>query len=249
MPREKNALNETTNRLYNDLAWLWPMWGDPGGDYDYGNMGPTSYNLSHGPTASWDVSNGQVVGMFDRVYWGKMADIRDGSNLCADMAVHNFVGDSFRGATWVSLHNGGGVGWGEVINGGFGMVLDGSQEADARIQNDPIRANAGLQGPCHGNVELRRHISGNVTVVEVVLHISRNTAHVHEYCIDTAFRDEPAEVTVGLCGTCREYRGGVSLLHLQKGVRCSEARDVVDDLHAAFQGPCRHLRFAGIDRD
>jgi len=61
------------------------------------------------------------------------ADIRDGSDLCADMAVHNVVGDSFRGATWVSLHNGGGVGWGEVINGGFGMVLDGSDEADRRI--------------------------------------------------------------------------------------------------------------------
>lgn len=62
------------------------------------------------------------------------SNIYDGSNLCADMAVHNVVGDSFRGATWVSLHNGGGVGWGEVINGGFGMVIDGSAEADARIR-------------------------------------------------------------------------------------------------------------------
>jgi len=62
------------------------------------------------------------------------ADVRDGSSLCADMAVHNVIGDSFRGATWVSLHNGGGVGWGEVINGGFGMVLDGTPEADARIE-------------------------------------------------------------------------------------------------------------------
>jgi urocanate hydratase len=62
------------------------------------------------------------------------ADIRDGSNLCADMAVHNVIGDAFRGATWVSLHNGGGVGWGEVINGGFGMVLDGSEAADRRIR-------------------------------------------------------------------------------------------------------------------
>jgi urocanate hydratase len=51
------------------------------------------------------------------------------------MAVQNFVGDSFRGATWVSLHNGGGVGWGEVINGGFGMVLDGSKECDERIRS------------------------------------------------------------------------------------------------------------------
>ncbi len=62
------------------------------------------------------------------------ANIRDGSMFCADMAVHNVIGDAFRGATWVSLHNGGGVGWGEVINGGFGLVLDGSAEADARLE-------------------------------------------------------------------------------------------------------------------
>jgi urocanate hydratase len=63
------------------------------------------------------------------------ANIRDGSSLCADMAVQNVIGDSFRGATWVSLHNGGGVGWGEVINGGFGMLLDGSADADRRLQS------------------------------------------------------------------------------------------------------------------
>ena len=62
------------------------------------------------------------------------ADIRDGSMFCADMAVHNVIGDGFRGATWVSLHNGGGVGWGEVVNGGFGMVLDGSDATDRRIR-------------------------------------------------------------------------------------------------------------------
>lgn len=62
------------------------------------------------------------------------ANIYDGSSYTADMAVQNFVGDSFRGATWVSLHNGGGVGWGEVINGGFGMVLDGSQQADTSLK-------------------------------------------------------------------------------------------------------------------
>ncbi|MBN1551261.1 urocanate hydratase [bacterium] len=61
------------------------------------------------------------------------ANIRDGSNRTADMAVHNVIGDAFRGATWVSLHNGGGVGWGEVINGGFGMLIDGSELADRRI--------------------------------------------------------------------------------------------------------------------
>ena len=63
------------------------------------------------------------------------SNIYDGSNLTADMAVHNVIGDSFRGATWVSIHNGGGVGWGEVMNGGFGMVIDGSNEAERRIKN------------------------------------------------------------------------------------------------------------------
>lgn len=62
------------------------------------------------------------------------ANIYDGSMFTADMAVHNFVGDSFRGATWVSLHNGGGVGWGEVINGGFGLVIDGSDQAQRNIE-------------------------------------------------------------------------------------------------------------------
>ncbi|MFT5903140.1 MAG: urocanate hydratase, partial [Bacteroidia bacterium] len=61
------------------------------------------------------------------------SNIYDGSAFTADMAVQNFVGDAFRGATWISLHNGGGVGWGEVINGGFGMLLDGSEDADRRL--------------------------------------------------------------------------------------------------------------------
>ncbi|MBL0081301.1 MAG: urocanate hydratase [Saprospiraceae bacterium] len=63
------------------------------------------------------------------------SNIYDGSKFTADMAVHNFVGDAFRGATWVSLHNGGGVGWGEVINGGFGMVIDGSEQSEANIKS------------------------------------------------------------------------------------------------------------------
>ena len=63
------------------------------------------------------------------------SNIRDGSRFTADMAVQNFVGDAFRGATWISLHNGGGVGWGEVINGGFGMVLDGSADSDRRLKS------------------------------------------------------------------------------------------------------------------
>ncbi|MFC4633893.1 urocanate hydratase [Dokdonia ponticola] len=63
------------------------------------------------------------------------SNIYDGSRFTADMAIHNVIGDSFRGATWVSIHNGGGVGWGEVINGGFGMVLDGSKDAERRLQS------------------------------------------------------------------------------------------------------------------
>lgn len=63
------------------------------------------------------------------------SNIYDGSRFTADMAVQNFIGDGFRGATWVSLHNGGGVGWGEVMNGGFGMVLDGSDDAERRLRS------------------------------------------------------------------------------------------------------------------
>ncbi|CAA0197803.1 urocanate hydratase [Tenacibaculum maritimum] len=63
------------------------------------------------------------------------SNIYDGSKFTADMAIHNVIGDSFRGATWVSIHNGGGVGWGEVMNGGFGMLLDGSSEADIRLKS------------------------------------------------------------------------------------------------------------------
>jgi urocanate hydratase len=63
------------------------------------------------------------------------SNIYDGSSFTADMAVHNFVGDAFRGATWVSLHNGGGVGWGEVINGGFGLVIDGSEAANEKLKS------------------------------------------------------------------------------------------------------------------
>ena len=62
------------------------------------------------------------------------SNIYDGSRFTADMAIHNVIGDSFRGATWVSIHNGGGVGWGEVMNGGFGMLLDGSSDADQRLK-------------------------------------------------------------------------------------------------------------------
>ncbi len=74
------------------------------------------------------------VGGTDSPY-RETANIRDGSMFTADMAIHNFVGDSFRGATWTSIHNGGGVGWGEVINGGFGMYIDGSLESENNIHS------------------------------------------------------------------------------------------------------------------
>jgi urocanate hydratase len=63
------------------------------------------------------------------------SNIYDGSKYTADMAIQNVIGDSFRGATWVSIHNGGGVGWGEVINGGFGMLLDGTKKASKRLKS------------------------------------------------------------------------------------------------------------------
>merc|ERR1711871_1199778 len=63
------------------------------------------------------------------------SNITDGSSFCADMAVQNAIGDAMRGATWVALHNGGGVGWGEVMNGGFGLVIDGSDAAGQRARN------------------------------------------------------------------------------------------------------------------
>ena len=74
------------------------------------------------------------VGGTDSPY-RETANIRDGSMFTSDMAIHNFVGDSFRGATWTSIHNGGGVGWGEVINGGFGMYIDGSLESENSIHS------------------------------------------------------------------------------------------------------------------
>ncbi len=73
------------------------------------------------------------VGGTDSPY-RETSNIYDGSRYTADMAIHNVIGDSFRGATWVSIHNGGGVGWGEVVNGGFGMLLDGTQEAEDRLK-------------------------------------------------------------------------------------------------------------------
>ncbi|MCU0661088.1 MAG: urocanate hydratase [Myxococcota bacterium] len=95
------------------------------------------------------------------------ANIRDGSAFTADMAVHNFVGDAMRGATWVSLHNGGGVGWGEVINGGFGLVLDGSEDASRRA--------ALMLGWDVGNGLARRSWAGNEGALYAIRKAMGNT--------------------------------------------------------------------------
>ncbi len=88
-----------------------------------GKMGPVVLGRDHHDVSGTDSP------------FRETSNIYDGSAFTADMAIHNVIGDSFRGATWVSIHNGGGVGWGEVINGGFGMLLDGTDEADCRLKN------------------------------------------------------------------------------------------------------------------
>ncbi|GAB5538247.1 MAG: urocanate hydratase [Salibacteraceae bacterium] len=88
----------------------------------YGKIGPVVLGRDHHDVSGTDSP------------YRETSNIYDGSQFTADMAVQNFVGDAFRGATWISLHNGGGVGWGEVINGGFGMLLDGTPEADRRLR-------------------------------------------------------------------------------------------------------------------
>jgi urocanate hydratase len=88
-----------------------------------GEMGPVVLGRDHHDVSGTDSP------------YRETSNIYDGSRFTADMAIQNVIGDSFRGATWVSIHNGGGVGWGEVINGGFGMLLDGTDAADRRLEN------------------------------------------------------------------------------------------------------------------
>ena len=89
---------------------------------DKGEIGPVILGRDHHDVSGTDSP------------YRETSNIYDGSKFTADMAIQNVIGDSFRGATWVSIHNGGGVGWGEVTNGGFGMFLDGSKEADRRLK-------------------------------------------------------------------------------------------------------------------
>ena len=88
-----------------------------------GNIGPIVLGRDHHDVSGTDSP------------YRETSNIYDGSKFTADMAIHNVIGDSFRGATWVSIHNGGGVGWGEVINGGFGLLLDGTDEAQSNLEN------------------------------------------------------------------------------------------------------------------
>eukprot|EP01083_Nonionella_stella_P078405 214588_1 len=102
------------------------------------------------------------------------SNIRDGSKFCADMAIQNVIGDAFRGATWVAIHNGGGVGWGEVINGGFGLLLDGSDDAERRARrmlfwdvNNGIARRA-WAGNSNAIFQIRREMK-NVTNLQVTI--------------------------------------------------------------------------------
>ena len=88
-----------------------------------GNIGPIILGRDHHDVSGTDSP------------YRETSNIYDGSKYTADMAIQNVIGDSFRGATWVSIHNGGGVGWGEVINGGFGMVIDGSEESKRKLNS------------------------------------------------------------------------------------------------------------------
>jgi urocanate hydratase len=112
------------------------------------------------------------------------ANIYDGSRFTADMAVQNVIGDAFRGATWVSLHNGGGVGWGEVVNGGFGMLIDGSEASDRRLKqmlfwdvNNGIARRAWARNP-HAIETIRRTMQ-QYPELRITLPVDAEEAHLH----------------------------------------------------------------------
>jgi urocanate hydratase len=117
------------------------------------------------------------------------SNIYDGSKFTADMAIHNVIGDSFRGATWVSIHNGGGVGWGEVMNGGFGMLLDGSEQANERLHNmlhydvnNGIARRSWARNP-HAEFAIKREMEKNPSL-QVTL-----PEHVDEDLLNNLFKD------------------------------------------------------------
>src|SRR5690554_1957588 len=144
---QKNAPEEITQQLSDNILWISNakinklvvgsqariLYADAQGRMEIakafneaialGEIGPVVLGRDHHDVSGTDSP------------YRETSNIYDGSQFTADMAVQNFVGDAFRGATWISLHNGGGVGWGEVINGGFGMLLDGSADAERRLMS------------------------------------------------------------------------------------------------------------------
>lgn len=145
---QQNALTEIQQQLDDNIIWIEQAWQNK---LVVGSQARILYADAEGRIAIALALNKAIKDKFisapivlgrdhhdvsgtDSPY-RETSNIYDGSAFTADMAIHNVIGDAFRGATWVSIHNGGGVGWGEVINGGFGMLIDGSKEAETKIKN------------------------------------------------------------------------------------------------------------------
>jgi urocanate hydratase len=144
----KNAPNEIKGQLNDNIIWIQnaktnlPIVGSKSRILYADAEGRIKIALAFNKAIKKGIISGPIVLGRDHhdvsgtdSPYRETSNIYDGSKFTADMAVHNFVGDAFRGATWVSLHNGGGVGWGEVINGGFGMVIDGSKKSAKNIKS------------------------------------------------------------------------------------------------------------------
>jgi urocanate hydratase len=144
----KNAPNEIKGQLNDNIIWIQnaktnlPIVGSKSRILYADAEGRIKIALAFNKAIKKGIISGPIVLGRDHhdvsgtdSPYRETSNIYDGSKFTADMAVHNFVGDAFRGATWVSLHNGGGVGWGEVINGGFGMVIDGTKKSAKNIKS------------------------------------------------------------------------------------------------------------------
>ena len=144
---KKNAPEEIQQQMDDNIRWIK---GAKENALVVGSQARILYADSQGRIEIARAFNKAIAdGLIGPVIWGRdhhdvsgtdspyreTSNIYDGSSFTADMAIQNVIGDSFRGATWVSIHNGGGVGWGEVINGGFGMLLDGTSEAERKLEN------------------------------------------------------------------------------------------------------------------
>ncbi len=142
----KNSPAEIQQQMADNIQWIQ---GAQANNLVVGSQARILYADAEGRTKIAEAFNNAIkAGIIGPVVLGRdhhdvsgtdspyreTSNIYDGSKFTADMAIHNVIGDGFRGATWISIHNGGGVGWGEVINGGFGMLLDGSEDADRRLK-------------------------------------------------------------------------------------------------------------------